>query len=216
MDTFIDLLRQFEIAAIADVRSSPYSHGVPYFNQELLAEQLERVGIRYVFLGAELGARRSERECYEEGIARYELIAKSPLFERGLDRVRLGSEKHRIALMCAEKDPIMCHRSILICRHLKGDVPRIRHILEDGNLEAHEELEERLLDRAGLAEPDLFTTDEERLERAYDWQGDRIEYQLGRLRSRREPHPPLHHRLYQEEGRAEWHFHPFCKCGKSL
>lgn len=176
VEKFVELLRSHQITAIADVRSSPHSQRVPHFNRELLADQLERFGIRYVFLGLELGARRSESECYDDGIARYSLIAKSPLFERGLDRVRRGVEKHRIALMCAEKDPITCHRSILICRHLKREVSRIRHIREDGTLEAHEALEERLLDLSGLAEPDLFMTEEERLERAYDWQGDRIEY----------------------------------------
>jgi hypothetical protein len=57
---------------------------------------------------------------------------------------------------------------------------RIQHILADGTIETHEELDERLLDLAGLAEPDLFMTDEERLDRAYEWQGDRIEYQKPR------------------------------------
>jgi len=179
-EKFGELLRRHEITAIADVRSSPYSQRVPHFNRELLARELERLGIRYVFLGLELGARRSEAACYEDGRARYSLIAEAPLFQEGLNRVRGGIEKHRIALMCAEKDPLTCHRSILICRNLKPDLPRIEHILDDGTLEPHEELESRLLDHSGLAEPDLFMTDEERLERAYDWQAERIEYREAR------------------------------------
>lgn len=179
-NAFVDLLRQHEITAIADVRSSPYSQRVPHFNRELLAAQLDRLGIRYVFMGVELGARRSEPQCYEDGRARYARIAQSPTFRQGLDRVCRGIAKHRIALMCAEKDPLTCHRSILVCRHLKKDLDRIQHILADGTIETHEELDERLLDLAGLAEPDLFMTDEERLDRAYEWQGDRIEYQKPR------------------------------------
>jgi hypothetical protein len=97
-----------------------------------------------------------------------------------LERVRQGAEKYRVALMCAEKDPLTCHRSILVCRHLRGSMSPILHIREDGRLESHAELESRLLAAAGLAEGDLFHSREERLEQAYDWQGDRIAYEEAR------------------------------------
>jgi uncharacterized protein (DUF488 family) len=177
---FLDLLRQHGITALADVRSSPYSRRHPQFNRDALAAEVERAGIRYVYLGAELGARRSEPECYEDGKARYALIARSPLFTQGLERVRQGVEAHRLALMCAEKDPLTCHRAILVCRHLRDSVSPIQHIREDGRIESHEELEVRLLGAAGLPEGDLFQSREELLEQAYDWQGDRIAYEEAR------------------------------------
>jgi uncharacterized protein (DUF488 family) len=177
---FIDLLRQHGVNALTDVRSSPYSRRYPQFNREALAADAERAGIRYVFLGAELGARRSEPDCYEDGKARYPLIARSPLFAQGLERVRQGAEKYRIALMCAEKDPLTCHRAILVCRHLRDSISPIQHIREDGRLESHEELESRLLTIAGLSEGDLFRSRGELLEEAYDWQGDRIAYEEAR------------------------------------
>lgn len=175
-DAFLVVLRQHRITAVADVRSYPYSRRNPQFNREGLANDLERAGIRYVFLGTELGARRSEPECYEDGKARYSLIAKTPLFAEGLDRVQRGVERFRIALMCAEKDPLTCHRAILVCRHLRDSVSPIQHIREDAQLESHDELETRLLDLAGLPEGDLFHSREELLDRAYDWQGERIAY----------------------------------------
>jgi uncharacterized protein (DUF488 family) len=174
---FLDLLRRHNIAALADVRSSPYSRRHPQFNREALAAHVGRAGIRYVFLGAELGARRTEPECYENGKARYPLIARSASFARGLERVREGAGAYRIALMCAEKDPLTCHRAILVCRHLRDTLSPIQHIREDGRLESHEELESRLLATAGLPEGDLFQSREELLEQAYDWQGDRIAYE---------------------------------------
>jgi uncharacterized protein (DUF488 family) len=177
---FLDLLRQHGITALADVRSSPFSRRHPQFSRDALAAEVERWGIRYVFLGAELGARRSEPGCYEDGKARYPLIARSPLFAEGLERVRQGAEKYRIALMCAEKDPLTCHRAILVCRHLRDSVAPMRHIREDGRLESHEELESRLLAAAGLPEGDLFQSREELLEQAYDWQGDRLAYEEAR------------------------------------
>jgi uncharacterized protein (DUF488 family) len=176
-EVLLALLREHGVAALADVRSSPYSRRNPQFNREAIAAALERGNIRYVFLGAELGARRSEPECYENGKARYPLIARAPLFGQGLDRVRRGVEKYRIALMCAEKDPLTCHRAILVCRHLRDSIPKIQHIREDGRLESHQELESRLLALAGLPEGDLFQSREELLYRAYDWQGERIAYE---------------------------------------
>jgi uncharacterized protein (DUF488 family) len=177
---FLDLLRRHGVTALADVRSSPYSRRYPQFNREALAAEVERAGIRYVFLGTELGARRSEPECYEDRKARYPLIARAPLFAEGLTRVRQGAEKYRVALMCAEKDPLTCHRAVLVCRHLRESMSGIQHIREDGRLESHDELESRLLALAGLPEGDLFQSREELMERAYDWQGERIAYEEAR------------------------------------
>jgi uncharacterized protein (DUF488 family) len=173
---FLGLLQLQGITAVADVRSAPYSRWHPHFNREAIAAELTRAGIKYVFLGRELGARRDEPECYEEGKARYELIARAPLFQAGLERVRRGLERYRVALMCAEKDPLTCHRAILVCRHLKDAVPIIHHILPNGTLESHSDLESRLLDLAGLADGDLFRTRDELLAEAYDGQGERIAY----------------------------------------
>ena len=76
----MELLARHRISAIGDVRSHPYSARFPHFNREILDHALRAAHIRYVFLGNELGARRSERECYVEGVARYDHIAKTPPF----------------------------------------------------------------------------------------------------------------------------------------
>lgn len=175
-DDFLTLLRTAGVDAIADVRSSPYSRFNPQFNREALAAALERAGVRYAFLGRELGARREEPECYDGSTACYELIARSPLFRRGLDRVRRGAATHRLALLCAEKDPLTCHRMILVCRHLRADGGPITHVHDDGRLESHADAESRLLALCGLDGGDLFHTREELVERAYDMQGARIAY----------------------------------------
>ena len=135
-ERFLELLRQHNIEAVGDVRSSPFSAWTPQFNRQVLEATLKKAGIHYVFLGNELGARRAEREVYVDGIARYERIAKTPAFQEGLERVRKGSRKLRLALMCAEKDPLECHRTILVCRQLKREA-NIAHILEDGAIEFH-------------------------------------------------------------------------------
>ena len=88
LDEFLSLLKQNEINAVADVRSSPFSRHMPHFNRDALQQSLKTHGIQYVFLGDELGARREEQECYVEGVAKYELIEKTAAFAEGLERDR--------------------------------------------------------------------------------------------------------------------------------
>jgi uncharacterized protein (DUF488 family) len=177
LDRFLEILRTHAVTAIADVRSSPFSKFNPQFNRDSLETSLRNVSIRYVPLGAELGARRTEAECYDGGMARYDRIARLPMFQKGLERVRRGLDANRIALLCAEKDPLTCHRAILVCRNLR-DVTPIHHILEDGAVETHAEAEERLLALVGLDHGDLFCDRAERLEQAYEIQGGRIAYTM--------------------------------------
>ncbi|MCF2151036.1 DUF488 domain-containing protein [Desmonostoc muscorum LEGE 12446] len=145
IETFIALLKQHGITAVADVRSSPYSHRFPHFNQASLKTALNTANIAYVFLGNNLGARPNDRSCYVEGVARYDLIAVTEAFATGLNRLVKGTEEHQITLMCAEQDPIVCHRSILVCPHLQKAGLEIKHIHKNGELESHELLERRLL-----------------------------------------------------------------------
>jgi len=174
-EKFVELLRLHKIGAIGDVRSSPFSAWTPQFNRPALEATLKSAGIQYVFLGDELGARRDEREVYVDGIARYDRIAKTPAFQAGLERVRKGSRKFRLALMCAEKDPLECHRTILVCRNLKRDAA-IAHILEDGAMEAHAKAEERLMKEEKIPQTDLFLSADDLVERAYEQRGEKIAY----------------------------------------
>lgn len=184
---FVALLKQHGIQAIADVRSSPYSQYNPQFNRELLQKSLQEHGIAYVFLGQELGARRSERECYLEGRADYGLISQTPAFKRGIDRVTQGAAKMRIALMCAEKDPIDCHRCILVTPHLRHQGLQVLHILSDGSLENHEQTEKRLLQAFALENKELFRSQGEIVAEAYKIQGERVAYHEDELVLREEP-----------------------------
>lgn len=173
---FIDLLESHGVTAIADVRSMPYSRFNPQYNREDIKADLKEAGIGYVFLGKELGARRDEPECYVNGKARYDLIAKTKAFREGLARIKGGTANYRIALMCAERDPITCHRTILVARHLKTLGLTISHILEDGSLESTESIERRLLSSIKMNGGDLLDTEKRAIEQAYDIQGDRIAY----------------------------------------
>jgi uncharacterized protein (DUF488 family) len=170
-ERFVALLHEHGVELVADVRSVPASARHPQFRRKALEPALAARDIRYLFLGQELGARRTEREAYENGVATYERIARLPAFRAGLERVKEISASSRIALMCAEKAPLDCHRALLVCRHLRDAIAGgIHHILADGSLEAHAEVERRLVAHltASEAQADLFAGETEApLERAY-------------------------------------------------
>ncbi len=186
LDRFIALLKQHGITALCDVRSRPYSRMNPQFNRENLEKSLPENGISYVFLGKELGAQSEDASCYSYGKVQYNRLAQTDLFRRGLDRVRDGMKGYCLALMCAEKDPLECHRAILVARHLEGLNMIVEHILEDGSLESHKEALSRLLRQLKLPEQDLFRSREDMIEEAYRIKGERIAYDAGETPSERD------------------------------
>lgn len=177
MDAFIDLLKQHCVTAVVDVRSQPYSRYAPQFAQDALKPALKQAKIAYLFLGKELGARSDNRTCYQQGKVQYDLLARESLFSEGLERVQRGMQTHTIALMCTEKDPLECHRAILVARHLYASGVPVSHILATGQLMTHAELEQNMRILHKLAEPSLFETPADLLQEAYLLQGERIAYQ---------------------------------------
>lgn len=178
-ETFIALLRLHRIRAIADVRSSPYSRFAPQFNKDPIASLLARNRVVYVFLGNHLGARPNDPDCYRNGAIDFARLSQTDFFQEGLARARKGASQCNLALMCTEKDPIQCHRTILVCRHLRNKGTIIKHILEDGELEDNRDSERRLMDSLHIETTDLFKTSEDLVEEAYDRQGERIAYHEG-------------------------------------
>ena len=176
LSQFCALLVEHRVTAIADVRSTPYSARNPQFNRDALQETLQDHGLAYVFLGAELGARPASPSCYVDGRVQYTRLASTDLFQAGLARLRTGIQRYRLALLCAEADPLQCHRTILICRQLKTPGLMIQHVLPSGILESQEAAERRLLKLHNLSNAELFSGAEELLSRAYGLQEDRIAY----------------------------------------
>lgn len=176
-DTFLNLLRRNDITAVADVRSVPRTRVNPDFCRPALDEVLNLAGIVYVFLGSELGARSANRHCYENKKVSYDRLAEQPEFREGLDRIERGAAKYRMALLCAEKEPLDCHRCILVSRHLVARGLHISHILADGSVEPHEATVKRLKGVLGMAaNGDMFNSDADLTALAYKRQGEKIAY----------------------------------------
>jgi len=136
---------------------------------------LKIAGVRYVFLGRELGARRTEPECYINGKVSYDRIAAEKVFTEGLERLRKGCESYRVAIMCAEKDPLDCHRTILVARHARA-FAAVAHIPCRWLARTHAAAEVRLRNLYGLAEADLFLPADQQLADAYTRRAADIAY----------------------------------------
>jgi uncharacterized protein (DUF488 family) len=143
IERFLELLRSADITAVADVRSVPFSRHWPQFGRTRLQPALAHAGIAYVYLGAELGGRPDDPALLSNGRPDYDRMAATPNFRSGLDRVVDGARRYRIALMCAEREPLECHRFMLVSPHLVARGVTMRHILADGTIEPHETTEIR-------------------------------------------------------------------------
>ncbi len=164
---FAALLQDAAVTAVADVRSMPNSRWFPWFSQETLAAQLNGIGIAYTAMGDTLGGRPRDDSLYRDGVADYEAMAKQPEFHAGLDRLQEIIARSRVCLMCAEREPLDCHRCSLVARRLAERGLTIGHILHDGTVESHAATEQRLLALDGDAGGLFAAGQDERLAAAY-------------------------------------------------
>jgi uncharacterized protein (DUF488 family) len=155
-DRFVELLRGERIECLVDVRSYPYSRFAPHFNHEELRSALPAAGVRYLYLGVELGGRPQRDEHYDaDGHALYEPMSREPAFREAIDRLVRGAEQYRIALMCSEGQPDSCHRHLLVSKVLKDRGAVVRHILPDGSVSEMAEGEPALQPQGSLLEEEL-------------------------------------------------------------
>jgi uncharacterized protein (DUF488 family) len=165
---FDALLHAAGVTAIADVRSVPFSRRSPWFSAKTLAQRLHSGGITYLPYGEALGGRPKDATLYCDGVADYEAMASTAEFREGLARVTDDARHHRVCLLCAEREPLDCHRCLLVGRALAKRGSLVGHILPDGRIEPHAETEERLLSMTDKdATGDLFADRTNRLTEAY-------------------------------------------------
>lgn len=147
IEHFINLLKKNNINYVIDVRSTPYSKYAQEYDRENIENVLKQNNIKYSFMGKHFGARQEDKTLYtKEGYLDFEKVAKTDKFNAALNNVKKGMENNNIALMCLEKKPIDCHRAILVANAFYKADCNVEHILENGDLESHEQLNLELLD----------------------------------------------------------------------
>ncbi|MEG1567759.1 MAG: DUF488 domain-containing protein [Anaerovoracaceae bacterium] len=148
INDFIKTLKSKSVSLVIDVRSLPYSQYYTDYNKENLSKILKSNKIYYRNYVLEFGARQEERSYYPNGYLDFDMFSKSEIFLSGVDKLKGSMQQdYTFALMCSEKDPIMCHRSILVARafHILGY--NVVHLLPNGKTLTQVDVEERLLNK---------------------------------------------------------------------
>jgi len=127
MSDFIDILKNYSIELLVDVRHFPKSRHNPQFNMELLKKSLNNENIEYRWLGEELGGFRKEG---------YKKFMCTKAFRKGIERLKKLAIKKRTAFMCAELLWFKCHRRY-ISDELKRDGWKVLHIYNKERVEKH-------------------------------------------------------------------------------
>ena len=185
-DYFVNLLISRDINYLIDVRSTPYSRYVTAFNREVLKESLLHKNITYAYMGVSFGARQTNDSFFTDGYVDFEKVILSTGFVKSMDNVLDGLEQgNNIVFMCTEKDPIDCHRAIMVARGFSLQGVDVFHILANGELQTQKDLDRRLLDRFfpeknQMSIFDLIEPQEERsyLDQAYKLRNKEIGYRI--------------------------------------
>jgi uncharacterized protein (DUF488 family) len=177
-ERFVTMLRATGVCAMADVRSTPVSRFCPWFSAKNLAPLLAGEGVAYLPYGKTLGGRPRDSALYCNGIADYEAMARQPEFAASLGRLLVDASRTKgcVCLLCAERDPLDCHRCLLVGRALANHGQRIGHILFDGTIEPHPATEQRLLALDAESGGLFAAGQDERLAAAYHHRNRAVAY----------------------------------------
>lgn len=186
LEQFAGMLLAHGVELVADVRSVPRSLRFPQFSEPVLGELLEAKGISYLFLGEELGGRPDDPDAYRpDGVVDYWARRKSYAFRAGLERLIKELGQRRSTMMCAEEDPLECHRFLMVCPELVKLGVQPLHIRKGSLIETQEAAENRLLEATGfeaLAKNTLFPQARaEALEGACRLQSEKCAYRVNPL-----------------------------------
>ena len=161
LEEVADQLKKQGIEFVVDVRSQPYSRFQPEFSKDALAHHLARFGLRYIFMGDQLGGRPEDPTCYtDNGNVDYAECRQREFFQEGIRRLLTACERgYSLALLCSEGNPANCHRSGLIGNELDDCDVQVFHLMPDGgHMLQSEVIQQRTKGRIPLPGFDLVSS----------------------------------------------------------
>lgn len=140
-DAFIDLLKNYQIQQLIDVRTLPGSNKFPHFNQDQLQAELTKNDINYIYIQSLGGLRKGNKDSKNiawrnRSFRNYADYMETAEFREGLDQLIAYASEKRSAIMCAEAVWWRCHRS-MIADYLKSNGWQVIHILTPTSIKAH-------------------------------------------------------------------------------
>jgi uncharacterized protein (DUF488 family) len=144
LDEFLDLLRENHIDTLIDIRSFPGSRKFPHFGKGAMERSLPERGFGYLHVPELGGYRKTQRTSDPARNAgwnnlsfrHYADYTRHPDFMRGLNFLRERAEYQSVCIMCSERHPCQCHRSI-VSDYLDFRGDRVVHILAAGQTQDH-------------------------------------------------------------------------------
>lgn len=138
----LDILQRCGIATVVDIRANPQSRRHPQFEGDSLRQAIESSGLVYHWAGRHLGGRRAPRATSrhaaltDDGLRGFADHMDTPDFACGVSQLRNLAARSPTAMLCAERDPAQCHRS-LIADWLTLQGVQIVHLLAPGESRPH-------------------------------------------------------------------------------
>ena len=145
LELFREMLEREKISVLYDIRMIPFSRYVPQYNQTTFPDVLTDWGIEYRYHN-NIGPRvEGDEPLYDGSGFRYDKALKRERIVKGL-KVLVDdlAEEDVVAVMATKREPLECHRFLILSRVLKGMGHTVKHILPDETL-ATEVLEQKLM-----------------------------------------------------------------------
>ncbi len=142
VEGLLELLSSAGIRRLVDIRAMPRSRRHPHFGYGPLGTALEASGIAYDWRGKALGGfRRGEGDdrhhaLPEPAFRAFASHMEGELFRRAAVRLAADADLERVCILCAERDPSQCHRS-LVSDWLVANGHRVLHLIEPGAQRPH-------------------------------------------------------------------------------
>lgn len=186
-EKFLSLLRENGIDCVVDVRSTPYSEFHSQFNKPNIQNLFTQNKIKYIHMPEEFGARIENPKLYTNGYVDFSKVRKGEAFKKGVSRVQDGIDKgYTIALLCCERQPIDCHRNILVAKAFYDLGYEILNIVDSNIVITQKEVEQMLLDlyfknRNQLSLLEETKPETELINEAYQLRSKAIAYETERV-----------------------------------
>ncbi len=143
LEELMELLRAAGIKSLVDVRAQPGSRRFPWFNGDTLRAAVEEAGMTCHWAGKQLGGRRTlvpgsaNSALSAPGMRAFADYMDTELFRKSAAQLMTLACKCPLALLCAERLPQDCHRS-LIADFLCLQGAKVLHLINPGEIIVHQ------------------------------------------------------------------------------